>query len=129
MSDPSDSDDSQQARDERVDAGAVGDDSVDSTVASDDSAVEPSAPSGRTRPHCATFRFPYQTAALADTVVTAIHLEAGDIQGHRSSVCVSRTATVVEVTVEADDPAALRAAKRTWFGLVDVAERTALLGS
>jgi len=76
--------------------------------------------------HEATLRFSYADADLAATVASAIELDAGDIEGERSEASVDREDATVRVRIDAADPAALRAAKRTWSNAVAAAEATAV---
>ncbi len=69
----------------------------------------------------------------ADRVRDAVAREVGEIADDRSGATVERVATedgdgaAVRVTVAARDVAALRAATGTWLGLVEAAERTAVV--
>jgi len=78
------------------------------------------------RTHEATISVPYPDPTVAATVERAIRLDAGDVEGDRSAAAVDRDGDTVVVTIGADDPSALRAAKRTWCSLVRAAEETAL---
>jgi KEOPS complex subunit Pcc1 len=77
----------------------------------------------------ATLEFFYADSHLAETVERSVRLDAGDIQGDRSAASVERDGDRVIVRIEADDPAALRAAKRTWCSQIAVAEETAVAAS
>ncbi|GAB3683220.1 hypothetical protein GCM10028857_10420 [Salinarchaeum chitinilyticum] len=74
----------------------------------------------------ATLEFSYADSAVAEIVERAVRLDAGAIDGDRSGAVVARTDATVIVEIEAADPAALRAAKRTWCSLVGAAEETAV---
>ncbi|WP_248515557.1 KEOPS complex subunit Pcc1 [Salinarchaeum laminariae] len=74
----------------------------------------------------ATLKFSYADSDLADTVERAVRLDAGDIDGDRSKASVRRRGETVIVDIDATDPTALRAAKRTWCTLIGAAEETAI---
>ena len=73
--------------------------------------------------HEAVLEFDYPDAERAARVVRSIRVEAGDIDGDRTSVRVDRAGETVTVTVTAADLVALRAGVNTWLELVGVAER------
>ncbi|WP_232687329.1 KEOPS complex subunit Pcc1 [Halobacterium zhouii] len=72
--------------------------------------------------HTATLVFEYDSTARARIVERSVAVEAGDIDGDRSTATVSRDGAKVTVTVEASDLTALRAGHNTWATLVEVAE-------
>lgn len=81
----------------------------------------------------ATLEFSYADSSLAQSVERAISLDAGDIDGDRSEATVRRDrgrdtpdGSTVIVEIDAADPKALRAAKRTWCSLVATAEESAI---
>jgi KEOPS complex subunit Pcc1 len=76
--------------------------------------------------HRATLEFSYADSAVAETVERAISLDVGDIEGDRSEASVSRDGDTVVVEIDAADPRALRAAKRTWCSHVAAGEETAI---
>jgi KEOPS complex subunit Pcc1 len=73
--------------------------------------------------HEASLSFEYDSAAQARRVERAIAPELGDIEDDRSGVAARRDGACLELTVEATDLVALRAAANTWLSLVTVAER------
>ncbi|AGN00536.1 KEOPS complex Pcc1-like subunit [Salinarchaeum sp. Harcht-Bsk1] len=74
----------------------------------------------------ATLEFSYADSALAQSIERAISLDAGAIEGDRSATAVTRDDDTVIVEIDAADPKALRAAKRTWCSHVAAAEETAI---
>jgi len=79
--------------------------------------------------HRTTLRFSYASERDARTVHRAVRVEAGDIEGDRTSASVERAGATVRVTVEAADLTALRAGTNTWTTLVGVAEAAADTGN
>jgi KEOPS complex subunit Pcc1 len=77
------------------------------------------------RPHRATLTFDYGAERLATVVERSLRQEVGEIDDDRSTTVLDRDGAVLELTVDADDLVALRAAANTWLSLVEVAERTA----
>ena len=73
--------------------------------------------------HEAVFTFEYPTPEVARHVQRSVAVEAGDIEGDRTTATVDRSDRIVSVTVAADDLVALRAGINTWASLVEVAER------
>ena len=73
--------------------------------------------------HEAVLEFDYPDAERAARVARSTRVEAGDIDGDRTSVRVDRAEATVTVTVTAADLVALRAGVNTWLGLVAVAEQ------
>jgi KEOPS complex subunit Pcc1 len=73
--------------------------------------------------HEAILEFDYPDADSAARVADSVAVEAGDIEGDRTTASVDRQGGTVVVTVEAADLVALRAGVNTWTGLVGVAER------
>ncbi|MCL9815145.1 KEOPS complex subunit Pcc1 [Natranaeroarchaeum aerophilus] len=78
--------------------------------------------------HGATYTFAYDSATVARIIERSVRPEVGDIDDERSQVSLSRSESTIEVTVEATDLVALRAASNTWLTLVDVAESVADCG-
>lgn len=72
--------------------------------------------------HETTVSLSSQSPDHARLVETALRPEAGDIDSDRTAVEISRTETVLELTIEANDAVALRAGQNTWLGLIEVAE-------
>ena len=75
--------------------------------------------------HGATYTFAYDSAAIATIIEQSVRPEVDDIDGERSRVSLSRSGGQIEISVEASDLVALRAASNTWLTLVDVAESVA----
>lgn len=75
------------------------------------------------RPHRATLTADYGSDDLARLVERSLRQEVGEIDDDRSTTRLSRDGSVLELTVQAADLIALRAAANTWLSLVDVAER------
>ncbi|WP_436900685.1 KEOPS complex subunit Pcc1 [Halovenus halobia] len=72
--------------------------------------------------HEAVLSFTYNSPAAARQVTDAIGPEIGAIDDERSQVRHSCEGAELELTVQARDPSALRAAINTWCSLVSVAE-------
>ncbi|MEY7850690.1 KEOPS complex subunit Pcc1 [Natrarchaeobius sp. A-rgal3] len=79
--------------------------------------------------HDATLEFDYERASVARIVAESVAREVGEIDDERSRTEIQRDGETVRLEVDAEDVVALRAALNTWFSLVDVAERTADVGS
>jgi KEOPS complex subunit Pcc1 len=75
--------------------------------------------------HSTALVFEYDSPAVARAVQRSVAVEAGDIEGDRSTAVVSRDGETVTVAVDASDLTALRAGQNTWLTLVEVAERAA----
>lgn len=73
--------------------------------------------------HEAVFTAEYSAAEVARRVQRSVAVEAGDIEGDRTTATVERDATTLTVAIEAADLIALRAGINTWASLVEVAER------
>ena len=73
--------------------------------------------------HTAVFSLEYATPEYAQRVERAIAPEVGDIDDDRSQTSLSSTGRTLEISIEARDIVALRAALNTWFSLVAVAEQ------
>ena len=73
--------------------------------------------------HTAVLSFEYDSPERTHRVERAISPERGDIDDDRSRASLCRTGRILEVSIEARDVVALRAALNTWFSLVTVAER------
>jgi KEOPS complex subunit Pcc1 len=73
--------------------------------------------------HEAVLELDYPDPERAGRVARSVRVEAGDIEGDRTSAAVDRDGATVVVTVTAADMVALRAGVNTWHGLVAVAER------
>jgi len=78
--------------------------------------------------HDATLEFEYETATRARIVAESVAREVGEIDDGRSVTTINRESRRVELEIQAGDLIALRAALNTWCSLVDVAERTAIVG-
>ena len=72
--------------------------------------------------HEAVLSFAYESPEAAHRVADAIDPELSAIDDERSRVRADRQRAELELTVEARDPVALRAALNTWCSLVSVAE-------
>lgn len=72
--------------------------------------------------HALTVRCSYDDPETASVIERAIVQEVDSIAGERSRAAVDRTGSTVVVEIDADDPRALRAAKHTWFSLLEAAE-------
>ena len=79
--------------------------------------------------HDATLEFDYESAARAELVAASVAREIGEIDDDRSRTTLERDGARVRIEIDAADVIALRAALNTWFSLVDVAERTADVGT
>ena len=79
--------------------------------------------------HSTDLVFEYDSVAVARVVQRSVAVEAGDIEGDRSTAAVTRNSDTVTVSVDATDLTALRAGQNTWLTLVEVAERAATEGS
>jgi len=79
--------------------------------------------------HDATLEFDYESAARAELVAESVAREIGEIDDDRSRTTLERDGARVCIEIDADDVIALRAALNTWFSLIDVAERTADVGT
>ncbi len=75
-----------------------------------------------TRDHESVLEFDYPDPERAARVARSVRVEAGDVDGDRTSVTVERSDATVVVTVTATDLVALRAGLTTWTALVSVAE-------
>lgn len=78
--------------------------------------------------HDATLVFDYASDRRASVVAESVAREIGEIDDERSHTTLTRTDETVEITVNARDVTALRAALNTWFTLVDVAETVERIG-
>ncbi|ELZ13729.1 KEOPS complex Pcc1-like subunit [Halovivax asiaticus JCM 14624] len=76
------------------------------------------------RVHETTLSFSYSSASRARLVARSVDQEVGAIDDDRSETRLTRDGSTVELTIDAADLTALRAAANTWLTLVDVAERT-----
>ncbi|MDZ7701854.1 MAG: KEOPS complex subunit Pcc1 [Halobacteriales archaeon] len=76
-------------------------------------------------PHRTTLCLEYGAEAEAATVERSLRQEVGEIDDGRSTTALAREGRTVELTIDADDLVALRAAANTWLSLASVAERTA----
>jgi KEOPS complex subunit Pcc1 len=72
--------------------------------------------------HKAVLSFSYDSPKQAARIADSIGPELGQIDDDRSSVHATRVDAELELTVEARDLIALRAAVNTWCSLVNVAE-------
>lgn len=75
--------------------------------------------------HQAVLDFEYPDRSHARIVERSVSIEAGDIEGDRTTASVDREDTVLTVTIDAEDLVALRAGVNTWCSLVEVAEECA----
>jgi len=75
--------------------------------------------------HHLRFSRTYADPEQARIVAQAIAQEEDAIDGSRAQAQVCRSDATLEVTIEAADARALRAAKLTWLSLVATAEQTA----
>jgi KEOPS complex subunit Pcc1 len=66
--------------------------------------------------------FSYDSPEHAARVAESISPELGQIDDDRSRVRATRDDTDLELTIEARDPVAMRAAVNTWCSLIGVAE-------
>lgn len=73
--------------------------------------------------HEAVFTVEYASTETARRVQRSVQLEAGDIEGDRTTATVEHDSTTLTVSLEAADLTALRAGINTWSSLVEVAER------
>lgn len=79
--------------------------------------------------HDATLEFDYETPSRARLVAESVAREIGEIDDERSHTTIDREGSRISIEIDADDVIALRAALNTWFSLIDVAERTADVGT
>jgi len=73
--------------------------------------------------HESVLEFDYSDTQRAARVARNVRVEAGDVEGDRTSATVDREGSTVIVCVVAADLVALRAGVNTWTSLVSVAER------
>ncbi len=73
-------------------------------------------------PHSARFEFSYPDARAARVVARSLRQEIADLNDDRSRTRLTRDDSTIEMTVQATDLIALRAAVNTWLSLVGVAE-------
>jgi KEOPS complex subunit Pcc1 len=73
--------------------------------------------------HEAVLEFDYSDGKRATRVARSVRVEAGDIEGDRTTAAVDRDGPTLLVRVDAADLVALRAGINTWTSLVAVAER------
>ncbi|MFB6295260.1 MAG: KEOPS complex subunit Pcc1 [Halobacteriales archaeon] len=81
------------------------------------------------RPHELSLSFRYSDATRARTIERSLRQEVGEIDDDRSRTDLRRGRDELEMTVEAADLVALRAAGNTWLSLVSVAEAAAGIAS
>jgi len=81
------------------------------------------------RPHELSLSFAYGDPTRARTIERSLRQEIGEIDDDRSLTDLRRDGEVLDVTVEAADLIALRAAGNTWLSLVSVAEEAASIAS
>lgn len=79
--------------------------------------------------HETVLTFEYDDEHRAEVVAASVRGEVGEIAGDRTRASVERDGAVVEVRIEATDLVALRAGINTWCSFVDVASRSAAIGS
>ena len=72
--------------------------------------------------HSTELVFQYGSPAVASVVASSVGVEAGDIEGDRTTASLDRDGATLTVTVAAGDLVALRAGCNTWLSLVAVAE-------
>lgn len=77
------------------------------------------------RPHRTSLTLEYDAEAVARAVERSLRQEVGEIDDDRSATQLARTDDAVELTIDAADLVALRAAANTWLSLASVAERVA----
>ena len=77
----------------------------------------------------ATLEFDYESGSRAELVAESVAREVGEIDDDRSRTTIEREGSLVRLDIVAADAVALRAAINTWFTLVDVAERSADVGT
>ncbi len=77
------------------------------------------------RPHGTTLTLEYESVPVAQRVERSLSQEVGEIDDDRSSTALTRDGRTVELTIDAADLVALRAAANTWLSLASVAERLA----
>lgn len=77
------------------------------------------------RPHRTTLTLEYEREPVARRVERSLRQEVGEIDDDRSSTGLVREGRAVELTIDAADLVALRAAANTWLSLASVAERLA----
>lgn len=79
--------------------------------------------------HEATYTFSYESTSDATRIELSLRPELGEIDERRSTVSLTRDDETLEISVEATDLVALRAASNTWLTLVDVAETISNTGN
>ncbi|MFB6134508.1 MAG: KEOPS complex subunit Pcc1 [Halanaeroarchaeum sp.] len=72
--------------------------------------------------HHSTLSFSYDSVERARIVERSVAVEAGDIEGERTSATVERDDATLRVSIEAADLVALRAGQNTWLSLIEVSE-------
>jgi KEOPS complex subunit Pcc1 len=80
------------------------------------------------QPHSISLSFEYDDPTRARTIERSLAEEVDEIDDDRSRTSLRREEAALEVTVEAADLVALRAAGNTWLSLVSVAEEVAGIG-
>lgn len=76
-------------------------------------------------PHRTSLTLEYDAVPVARTVERSLRQEVGEIDDDRSTTRLDRAGPTLEVTIDAADLVALRAAVNTWLSLASVAERVA----
>lgn len=77
------------------------------------------------RPHRTTLTLEYASEPVARRIERSLRQEVGEIDDDRSTTALAREGRAVELTIDAADLVALRAAANTWLSLASVAERLA----
>lgn len=77
------------------------------------------------RPHLTTLTLEYANETAARRVERSLRQEVDEIDDNRSTTRLDRSGRAVEITIDAADLVALRAAVNTWLSLASVAERVA----
>lgn len=78
--------------------------------------------------HHIDFNLEYESADLARVIYRSVAQEIGEIDDDRSETAVTMDGNAVQLSIDAADLVALRAASNTWLSLIEVAEDTAAIG-
>lgn len=78
--------------------------------------------------HHIDFELEYDSVDLARVIYRSVAQEIGEIDDDRSETAVTMDGNAVQLSIDAADLVALRAASNTWLSLIEVAEDTAVIG-
>lgn len=81
------------------------------------------------RAHRLVIDCPFNSESTAVAICRALKPETGAIEGDRAATRIEQTGDTVRITIEATDVRGLRAAKNTWFGVLQSATAAADIGN